>query len=64
MQNACGYNPVAFARDFVLGVVFVPHRPHVFSIVYGPSQQAAEKLMLLKGTAFRPYVNALQRIRL
>ena len=26
---------------------------------YGPTKQLAEKLMFLKGMAFRPYVNAL-----
>jgi hypothetical protein len=28
----------------------------LFSIIYGPTNERAEKLTLLKGTAFRPYI--------
>jgi hypothetical protein len=34
-------------------------KPDVFSIVYGPTKQLAEKPVLLKGTAFRPYITAV-----
>jgi hypothetical protein len=31
-------------------------KPDIFSIVYGTTKEAAEKLLFLKGTAFRPYI--------
>jgi hypothetical protein len=41
-----------------------PLGPEVRFFPNGSGLQAAEKLILLKGTAFRPYINPLQRIRL
>jgi hypothetical protein len=31
-------------------------KPDIFSVIYGPTKEAAEKLWLLKGTGFSPYV--------
>jgi hypothetical protein len=41
-----------------------PLGPEVRFFPNGSGLQAAEKVILLKGTAFRPYINPLQRIRL
>jgi hypothetical protein len=34
-------------------------KPNLLQFVYGPTKQAAEKPVSLKGTAFRPYLTAV-----
>jgi hypothetical protein len=39
-------------------------KPVLFSIVYGPAKQLAEKLRFLKGTSFSSYPSVCKQVRL
>jgi hypothetical protein len=49
---------------FTFGVLTHILKPNSLSLLYGPTNQAAQKLKLSKGTAFRPYITNLESVRL